>query len=123
MFLEKAGANFGPSLKLQSKLGTLLQATTFGATDSSSSSIQKKSRISPGAPKYGSPAAAPQDPRPEADSRTDPPAPLCHSLAVRDLPPGYAGNSRQTFSLLCSLEPGELLNLLSCGAVDRCPTL
>ena len=76
--------------------------------------------ISPGAPKSGAPAAAPLPPRLEADSRTDPSAPLCHSLAVPDLPPGYAGNFRQTFSQLCSLEAGELIALLCGSAVDHC---
>ena len=70
--------------------------------------------ILPEAQKSGAPAAAPLPPRPEPDSRTDPQAPLCHSLAVPDLPPGYAGNFRQTFSQLCSLEAGELVALL-CG--------
>ena len=112
-FSEKARANFDPSLKMLQIHASSKTLEHIG--DTASANIQcdrfvlffnlKTSHppmhisISPGAPKSGAPAAAPLPPRLEADSRTDPPAPLCHSLAVPDLPPGYAGNFRQTFSL------------------------
>ena len=112
-FSEKARANFDPSLKM---LQIHASSKKFGAywghcfrqqhlvqpicpLPQSEDILSSYIIILPEAPKSGAPAAAPLPPRQEPDSRTDPPAPLCHSLAVPDLPPGYAGNFRQTFSL------------------------